>query len=52
MIPRGYIEEWRSSAPWPESFQVEQDLILSRIITDLFNNDFYRRYLQPVKAGC
>lgn len=42
MIPRGYIEEWRSSAPWPESFQVEQDLILSRIITDLFNNDFIR----------
>ena len=42
MIPRGYIEEWRGSAPWPESFQVEQDLILSRIITDLFNNDFIR----------
>ena len=43
MIPASYIQEWRSQAPWPDSRQVEQDLIISRALCDLFNS--------PVLAG-
>lgn len=38
MIPASYIQEWRSKAPWPDSRQVEQDLIISRALCDLFNS--------------
>ncbi len=43
MIPTSYIQEWNSKAPWPDSRQVEQDLIISRALCDLFNS--------PVLAG-
>jgi hypothetical protein len=26
MIPRDYITEWRSQAPWVQDIQIEQDL--------------------------
>lgn len=38
MIPASYIQEWSSKAPWPDSRQVEQDLITSRALCDLFNS--------------
>ena len=37
MIPASYIQAWRAKAPWPDSRQVEQDLIISRALCDLFN---------------
>lgn len=37
MIPRPYITEWRSHAPYRDDAQVEQDLILSRLIIDFYN---------------
>lgn len=37
MIPISYIQAWSSVAPWPASRQVEQDLIISRALCDLFN---------------
>jgi predicted nucleotidyltransferase component of viral defense system len=37
LIPNAYIQAWRSSAPWPDARQVEQDLIISRALCDLFN---------------
>ncbi len=37
MIPFDYIQEWQSQAPWSDLRQVEQDLIISRAICDLFN---------------
>lgn len=37
MIPNAHIQAWRSSAPWPDARQVEQDLIISRALCDLFN---------------
>ena len=37
MIPAAYIQAWRGHAPWPDTNQVEQDLIISRAICDLFN---------------
>ncbi len=38
MIPRDYITEWRGRAPWSEDFQVEQDLIISRALAELFSD--------------
>ena len=37
MIPQAYIQAWRKHAPWPNSAQVEQDLIICRALCDLFN---------------
>src|ERR1700722_17007658 len=37
MIPYAQIMEWRQFAPWTDSVQVEQDLILSRIIAEIFS---------------
>jgi len=37
LIPAAYIQEWRKQAPWPNLNQVEQDLIISRALCDLFN---------------
>ena len=38
MIPRDYITEWRAEAPWVQDFQVEQDLVISRAIVEIFTN--------------
>ncbi len=38
MIPRDYITQWRERAPWSEDFQVEQDLILSCALVEIFSN--------------
>lgn len=37
MIPQAHIQAWREHAPWPNPAQVEQDLIISRALCDLFN---------------
>ena len=36
MIPRAHIIAWRNQAPWPRDEQVEQDLILSRALVEIF----------------
>lgn len=38
MIPRAYVQEWSAKAPWPDPSQIEQDLIISRALCDLFNS--------------
>lgn len=60
MIPRAYITSWRKSAPWVPDFQVEQDLVISRALVELFSiaewgdsmafrggTALYKLYLQP-----
>lgn len=37
MIPSSYIQAWSAKAPWPDARQIEQDLIISRALCDLFN---------------
>lgn len=39
MIPRDYITEWRAQVPWVDDAQVEQDLVISRALIDIFSND-------------
>lgn len=38
MIPTSYLQEWSATAPWPDARQVEQDLIISRALCDLFSS--------------
>ena len=42
MIPSAFIQAWRAKTPWPDSRQVEQDLIISRALRDLFNSTALR----------
>jgi hypothetical protein len=36
MIPAAHLQQWAATAPWPERRQVEQDLVISRVLVDLF----------------
>lgn len=36
MIPKAFLTAWRAHAPWPEDAQVEQDLVISRALVDMF----------------
>jgi len=38
MIPLDYITAWRTHAPWPQLSQVEQDLIISRALVELYSH--------------
>jgi len=40
MIPSQYIIEWSGVAPWKANEQVEQDLIISRSLVELFSDDY------------
>lgn len=42
MIQRAYVTEWRARAPWAFDEQVEQDLILSRALVDLYSVEALR----------
>lgn len=37
MIPKDFITEWRAHAPWVSDRQVEQDLVISRALVELFS---------------
>jgi hypothetical protein len=37
VIPTDFLQAWSVKAPWPDLRQVEQDLIISRSLCDLFN---------------
>lgn len=39
MIPRAFITHWSAGAPWPSELQVEQDLVLSRLIVEIANHE-------------
>lgn len=45
MIPKAYIDAWRSTAPWQQDAQVEQDLVISRTIVEMFSNEFLSEHL-------
>lgn len=40
MIAKAYLDEWRQLFPWSDSRMVEQDLIISRLLVELFNHPF------------
>ena len=40
MIPETSIIQWRQQAPWKQPHQVEQDLVLSRALVEIFSDEF------------
>jgi predicted nucleotidyltransferase component of viral defense system len=62
MIPRRFVTEWRRQADWQTDAQVEQDLIICRMICEIFSDDIlgpklafrggtalHKLYLKPQK---
>ena len=60
MIPQAYITEWSNQVPWRTNEQVEQDLVISRALVEIFSDPFlserlafrggtalHKLYLQP-----
>jgi len=45
VIPRDYVTAWRANAPWIEDAQVEQDLVISRALVEMFSNPVLARSL-------
>lgn len=45
MIPRDYVTEWRAEVPWIDDAQVEQDLVISRALVDIFSHPVLHRAL-------
>jgi predicted nucleotidyltransferase component of viral defense system len=45
MIPSANITEWKSFAPWVSDAQVEQDLVISRALIDIFSNPLLSKKL-------
>lgn len=46
MIPSLNIIAWGNVAPWAEQHQVEQDLVISRAIVELFSDDLLKKELR------
>lgn len=42
MIPAAFVTAWSARAPWPTPAQVEQDLLLSRVLIEMYRDDFLR----------
>ncbi len=38
MIPKNFIIEWADSHSWPEQNQVEQDLLICRVLVEMFSD--------------
>lgn len=46
MVAEAYIQKWRkTSAPWQKSWQVEQDLIISRALIAIFSDEYLHEHL-------
>ncbi len=50
MIPQSSIDEWRAVAPWSTDLQVEQDLVVSRAVAELFADENMRE-LMAMRGG-
>jgi predicted nucleotidyltransferase component of viral defense system len=45
MIPENFIVQWRPNAPWQTLAMIEQDLIISRALVELFNQPLVKTSL-------
>lgn len=46
MIPSQNLVAWGSVVPWTDSRQVEQDLIISRALIEVFSDEMLRKELR------
>lgn len=42
MIPSMAVDAWREYAPWTDSSQVEQDLVISRALVEIFSDQYLK----------
>lgn len=42
MIPEAFVTAWSVRAPWPSPGQVEQDLLLSRVLIETYQDEYLR----------
>ena len=42
MIPKPYIAKWQDYVPWKQFYQVEQDLVISRALVEIFSDEFLK----------
>lgn len=52
MITQAYLTEWGTGAPWPTAAQIEQDLILSRLIVEIAHHPLLSRELRLRGGTC
>ena len=45
MIENFYLDEWRQQVPWIPLYQVEQDLIISRALVNLYEQPVVQKTL-------
>lgn len=45
MIPKPYIAQWKDHSPWNSFGQVEQDLVISRVLVEIFSDEFLNENL-------
>lgn len=45
MIPQNFITQWSNHVPWQSNEQIEQDLVISRALVVIFNDDFLSKKL-------
>lgn len=45
MIPENYIISWQQDAPWKDYSQIEQDLLISRALIEIFSDDWLSQQL-------
>jgi len=45
MIPERYVEEWWEHTPWQFLPMIEQDMIISRALVDLYSNSYIKEKL-------
>lgn len=45
MIPLAHLTEWSRRVPWPAINQVEQDLVLKRLVVEIFRDDLLSQEL-------
>jgi predicted nucleotidyltransferase component of viral defense system len=45
VIPKPYIAKWQDYAPWKQFYQVEQDLVISRTLIEIFSDNFLKENL-------
>ena len=45
MIPRPYVAKWQEQVPWKQFYQVEQDLVISRALVEIFSDEFLKENL-------
>jgi hypothetical protein len=48
VIPTAFLQAWSVKAPWPDLRQVEQDLVISRALCDLYRDS---NHLTPASGG-